>query len=133
MSMRQKAAKILSSILVTVMLSLLVLPLGRSYARAESAINVSVSPQKLSIGQGDILKIDIVADNMPQITSFGPIVLGFNTSVAEYISFEQGSNLKNFIFTETSDDGLITISAVDQYAQDVDSDEYFAAVIDVIR
>ncbi len=126
MSMRQKAAKILSSILVTVMLSLLVLPLGRSYARAESAINVSVSPQKLSIGQGDILKIDIVADNMPQITSFGPIVLGFNTSVAEYISFEQGSDLKNFIFTETSDDGLITISAVDQYAQNVDSDEYFA-------
>ena len=106
---------------------MLMLPFNGTTVRAESSVTVSASPQKTTIGQGDILKIDIVADNMPQITSFGPIVLGYDTTVAEYISFEQGSSLKNFIFTETTEDGQITISAADQYAQDNEGDEYFAS------
>lgn len=125
--MRKKAAKILSAVMASVLLMLMLLPLGSSVVRADSVITVSVSPQKTSIGRGDILKIDIVADNMPAVTSFGPIVLGYDQSVAEYINFTQGSDLKNFVFTETSGDGLVTISAVDQYAQNADTDEYFAA------
>ena len=125
--MRLKAARVISAIMMSALLMLMLLPLGPSVVRAESVVTVSVSPQKMTIGRGDILKIDIVADNMPEVTSFGPIVLGFDQSVAEYINFTQGSDLKNFVFTETSGDGLVTISAVDQYAQNADTDEYFAA------
>ena len=126
--MRQKTGKIIASILVSMMLTLLFLPFKT--AKADSVITVSATTQKTSIGQGDIVKIDVTADNMPQITSFGPIVLGFDKNVAEYISFTEGSELSNFVFTETQEDGLVTISAVDQYAQNSDNDEYDIAAFE---
>ena len=119
-----KTARAISLIILSALTALIFLPLGRADVRAEALVTVSVSPQKQTIGQGDIIKIDIVADNMPEITSFGPIVLGYDDTVAEYISFDQGADLKNFTYTESAEDGVITVSAADQYAQNSDDDEY---------
>ncbi|MBQ5422760.1 MAG: hypothetical protein IIU27_02655, partial [Clostridiales bacterium] len=119
-----KTARAISLVILSALTALIFMPLGMADVRAEALVTVSVSPQKQTIGQGDIIKIDIVADNMPEITSFGPIVLGYDDTVAEYISFDQGADLKNFTYTESAEDGVITVSAADQYAQNSDDDEY---------
>ena len=120
----RKTARAISLMILSALTALVLLPLCRADVRAEALVTVSVSPQKQTIGQGDIIKIDIVADNMPEITSFGPIVLGYDETVAEYISFDQGADLKNFTYTESAEDGVITVSAADQYAQNSEDDEY---------
>jgi len=94
---------------------------------AASSIVVSATCEVSSIAQGDIITIKVIADNMPEIVSFGPVVLGYTPGVCEYMSFTPGSELANFVFTETQDQGQVTISATDSYyqaASESESDEY---------
>ena len=82
---------------------------------AASKITLSVETDSRSAGQGNIVTVRVVADNMPGITSFGPVVLNYDAEDAEYISFSQGKDISgNFVFVETQDRGKITVSAEDQ-------------------
>ena len=82
---------------------------------AASKITLSVETDARSVGQGNIVTVRVVADNMPGITSFGPVVLEYDDKDAEYISFSQGKDISgSFVFVETHDKGKITVSAQDQ-------------------
>ena len=82
---------------------------------AASKITLSVETDARSAGQGNIVTVRVVADNMPGITSFGPVVLNYDADDAENISFSQGKDVSgSFFFVETQERGKITVSAEDQ-------------------
>ncbi|MBR5181333.1 MAG: cadherin-like beta sandwich domain-containing protein [Clostridiales bacterium] len=82
---------------------------------AASKITLSVETDARSAGQGNIVTVRVVADNMPGITSFGPVVMNYDSEDAEYISFSQGKDISgSFFFVETQEKGKITVSAEDQ-------------------
>lgn len=94
---------------------------------AVSRVTLSVETDARSAGQGDIVTVRVVADNMPGVTSFGPIVLSYEGDEAEYISFSQGKDISgNFVFIETQENGKITVSAEDQNVRksETDPNEY---------
>ena len=94
---------------------------------AASKITLSVESDTKSAGQGNIVTVRVVADSMPGITEFGPIVLSYEKDEAEYVSFSQGKDiLGHFVFVETQSKGKITVSAEDQNFRksDSDPDEY---------
>lgn len=94
---------------------------------AASKITLSVETDAHSAGQGNIVTVRVVADNMPGITSFGPVVLGYDAEDAEYVSFSQGKDVSgNFFFFETHEKGKVTVSAEDQNVRksEEDPDEY---------
>ena len=71
--------------------------------KADSEVDVSAVARQTEIGPGDILIIDVVADRMPGITDFGPILFNYDSDKADFISFEQGKDLANYVFYETKD------------------------------
>ena len=82
--------------------------------KADSEVVVSAVARQTEIGPGDILIIDVVADRMPGITDFGPILFNYDSDKADFISFEQGKDLANYVFYETKVGGELTITAMDQ-------------------
>lgn len=95
-------------------------------AFAASKITLSVETDARSVGHGDIVTVRVVADNMPGVSEFGPVVLSYEADEAEYISFSQGKDVSsNFVFVETQASGKITVSAEDQniHSGDDNSDE----------
>lgn len=94
---------------------------------AASKITLSIETDAKAAIQGNIVTVRVVADNMPGITEFGPVVLKYDENEAEYVSFSQGKDLSgNFVFVETQEKGKITVSASDQNARKSESnpDEY---------
>ena len=81
---------------------------------AEPEVVISAVTKSTDIGPGDLLIVNVVANNFPGITGFGPIVFNFDADKAEYVSFEQGKDLSNYIFTETLEDGTLTVTGMDQ-------------------
>ncbi|MBR3464211.1 MAG: cadherin-like beta sandwich domain-containing protein [Clostridiales bacterium] len=108
--------RMLSAALASFLLTVSVLVnLWAPVALAASKITLSVETDARSVGQGNIVTVRVVADNMPGITSFGPVVLEYDDKDAEYISFSQGKDISgSFVFVETHDKGKITVSAQDQ-------------------
>lgn len=82
--------------------------------KADSEVVISAVAKRTDIGPGDILIVDVVANRMPDITEFGPVVFNFDADKAEYISFEQGSALSNYVFTETQSVGALSVTGTDQ-------------------
>ncbi|MCR4688720.1 MAG: cadherin-like beta sandwich domain-containing protein [Saccharofermentans sp.] len=118
--MRKHLAKVISFAMSLILSVTCLLP---GLVRADSSMIISATCEVSNIARGDIITIKVMADNMPKIVSFGPIVLGYSSEVAEYMSFEAGSELTNFGFTETQEDGKIIISAVDTYSQPSDEED----------
>ena len=59
--------------------------------KADSEVVVSAVARQTEIGPGDILIIDVVADRMPGITDFGPILFNYDSDKADFMdanSFE---------------------------------------------
>ena len=81
---------------------------------ADSEVTVSAVTKQTEIGPGDLLIVDVVANNFPGITEFGPIVFNYDSDKAEFVSIEQGSDLSNYVFSEIRDDGSFTVTAQDQ-------------------
>lgn len=111
-----RTGRILSVPAVAFLLTLFIL-LGAwpSSVRAASKITISAETDSKNVGQGDIVTVRVVADNMPGITEFGPVILSYEADEAEYISFSQGKDISgNFFFYETQEKGKITVSAEDQ-------------------
>ena len=81
---------------------------------ADSEVVVSAITKQTEVGPGDLLIVNVVTNNFPGITEFGPIVFNYDSEMAEFVSFEQGSDLSNYVFTETRDDGTFTVTAQDQ-------------------
>ena len=97
---------------------------------ADSEVIISAITSKTDIGPGDLLSVDVVANRFPGITEFGSIEFNYDNDNAEYVSFEQGKELSNYVFTETQTDGVITVSGKDQMMtvnSEGDEDEVAAA------
>ena len=87
---------------------------GGKTAKADSEVVLSAVTKKTEVGPGDILIVDVVANNFPSISEFGPIEFSFDSDKAEYVSFEQGKDLTNYVFTETQTEGTLTVNGMDQ-------------------
>ena len=109
-------AGMMSALAASLMFTVSVLLFCSSQAvGAASKIILSAETDARSAGQGNIVTVRVVADNMPGITSFGPVVLKYDVEDAEFISFSQGKDISgNFIFVETRDQGAVTVLAEDK-------------------
>lgn len=82
--------------------------------KADSEVVLSVITKQTNIGPGDVLIVDVVANRMPGITEFGPVVFNYDSDKADYLAFDQGKELTNYVFTETQQDGAVTVTGNDQ-------------------
>ena len=108
------AAKTLSALFAFLFSAVFCLSFMTSQVNADSDVVISAVAKQTDIGPGDILIIDVVADRMPGVTEFGPVVFNFDADQAEYVSFEQGKDLANFVFYETKVGGTLSVTAMDQ-------------------
>ena len=88
--------------------------MGGRPVKADSEVVISAVTKKTDIGPGDILIVDVVANSFPNISEFGPIQFSFDADKAEYVSFEQGKDLTNYVFTETQTVGVLSVTGMDQ-------------------
>lgn len=110
-----KIARIVSGILACVLIAGICLTYQvRSKVNADSNIEISAVTKQTNIGPGDVVIIDVIASRMPGIVEFGPVIFNFDSDKADYLSIEQGSQLTNYVFTETQNDGTLTITGTDQ-------------------
>lgn len=82
--------------------------------KADSEVTISAVTKRTDVGPGDIIIVDVVANSFPDISEFGPIEFNFDADKAEYVSFEQGKDLSNYVFTETQTVGTLSVSGMDQ-------------------
>ena len=82
--------------------------------KADSEVVISAVTKRTDVGPGDIIIVDVVANCFPDISEFGPIEFNFDGDKAEYVSFEQGKDLSNYVFTETQTVGSLSVSGMDQ-------------------
>ena len=82
--------------------------------KADSEITVSLNSNASNLGPGDIVIVDVLASKMPGITEFGPIKFCYDADKAEYVSFDMGKELVNYLPTVTSLPGEITINVMDK-------------------
>ncbi len=123
-------AKILPALFAFVFASVFMLSCLGVNVRADSEVVVSAITRQNSIGPGDILIVDVVANWLPGITEFGPVEFNFDSDKADYISFEQGKDLTSYVFYETKVDGTLTVTAKDQMSSvsvDESGDEVITA------
>lgn len=111
----RSAAKVFVMVAVFVMTAVTCLAyLNTSKVNADSEVTISAVSTKTDVGPGDLLTINVVASSFPGVTEFGPIVFNFDFDKAEYVSYEQGKDLSNYLFTETQTDGVVTVTGSDQ-------------------
>ena len=115
--------KLLSALAVFVFAAAICLNSLAEPVNADSEIVISAVTRQTEVGPGDILIVDVVASRMPGITEFGPIQFFFDSDQAEYISFEQGKELTNYVFYETKVDGNLTVTGKDQMSS-ITVDDY---------
>ncbi len=82
--------------------------------KADTQVTVSAVTRSAGVGPGDILIVDVVADSMPVITEFGPILFNYDSEKAEFVALDQGKELTNYAFSETKSNGVLTVSGIDQ-------------------
>ena len=122
MRLRKAVAVVICAVIL--MCSFLgVLVVTHGTARADDLINLSVKANNTEPGVGDILQVSIIADNFPEIVSFGPMKIHFDANLAEYVSVELGSDISSFVYNVTKDESYVNISAIDQYFQETGNDE----------
>ena len=121
--------------LTAVFASLLLISFCMAYlpginVKADSQIVISAIAKQSNLGPGDLLTVSVVANRMPDIVEFGPVVLNFDKDQAMCESYEQGKDLTSFVFTETQTDSSVTVSGTDQMANigtDVSGEEITTA------
>ena len=120
-------AAIFAAVLVV---SLCLASLKAPIVNADSEIMVSLNSKSSNLGPGDIVLVDVLASKMPGITELGPIKFCFDSDKAEYVSFEMGKDLVNYLHNELQDNGEITITIMDKMMNtgtDGNSDEESSA------
>ena len=119
--MRDKLVRILSVICIaTVLFS--VMSYGQTLAAPK--VNLSLRFDRDTAGSGDLLTIECVADNMPDIKQFGPIDVKFNHSLVSYTSLDMGPRLKDFVYNTVDNEGSITVNA--SHILPVENDEDYS-------
>ena len=119
--MRDKLVRLLSAVcIVAALFSVL------SYGQTSAApkINLFLRCDRDSAGSGDLLTVQCVADNMPDIKQFGPIDVKFNHSLVTYTTLDMGPQLKDFVYNTADNEGSITLNA--SHKLPVDSDEDYS-------
>ena len=107
-------AKVIAVMLVVIFVASACLMCLTLRANADSDVVISATTRQTNVGPGDILIVDVVANRLPGVTEFGPVVFNFDSDKAEYVAFEQGEELSNYVFNETQNDGVLSIIGMDQ-------------------
>ena len=76
------AAKTLSALFAFLFSAVFCLSFMTSQVNADSEVVISAVAKQTDIGPGDILIIDVVADRMPGVTEFGPVIFNFDADQA---------------------------------------------------
>lgn len=113
---RGPLAKIVSAIFAMLFVISLCFTSITPTVKADSDILISTNASNSNLGPGDVIKVDVVASRFPGITEFGPVIFNFDSQKAEFISYDQGKELGNFLLVETQKDGAISISGTDMAA-----------------
>lgn len=93
----------------------MILPLYALPARADEQIGLRIYSSAEEVHSGDIITVIVTADNMPHITSFGPVEIDYDAESTEYISTNTSSQLTDFVYqTDTETSGKILVSAIDE-------------------
>lgn len=101
-------------LLVVMLLSLLIIPAGQVFAA--DTIVLSAECEKSVVGQGDIVRVDITADHFPDIISYGPVVVKFDSEKAEFYKLVESEALTSFMNSIALTSDTVTVTAVDQMA-----------------
>ena len=81
--MRTVIRRRICAFMVLVMtLSVIVYLMPSRDADAASLINLSVKANNTDPGAGDVVTISVYADNFPEIVSFGPMKIHFDSALA---------------------------------------------------
>ena len=106
------AVKVFISLMCSILIAALMMPM---YLRADDSVYLYLDIPDTEVNPGDIVTVNVMADSLEHITSFGPINLGFNQGKVEYLSLWQPSELAAFTYTtEVLDTGRLIVSAVDE-------------------
>lgn len=112
--MRSLRFKMIRVFLLSALLLFCALGLPAQEIFAAKVVVLSAECEKSIAGQGDLVRIDIKADNFPGVVSFGPLVVKFDPDKAEFFRLQESDVLTTFVYTSTQTDDTVTISAVDQ-------------------
>lgn len=104
--------------------SVLPSPLTRS-VYADQNVVLTLVASDYSVNPGDIVTVNVFANQLDHVTRFGPIDLRCNSDMVEFVSISQPIELANFNYTtDTSEPGHFVVSAVDEVVEsDISSGE----------
>jgi len=107
-------------LLISVISGIVLLPCiaGGQDVYADSDMVVSISASDYTVNPGDIVTINVYANQLENITRFGPIDLRFPADKAEFVSMWQPTALSSFVYTyDTDEEGHLVVSAVDEVVE----------------
>ena len=85
---------------------------------ADRNMIISLTASDYSVNPGDIVTINVFANQLDHVTRFGPIDLRFNAEKAEYVSIWQPVELSSFVYTtDDSNPGHLVVTAVDNVVE----------------
>ena len=109
--------------LITVMLVMVVMSaMPFSFAShdvfADNNMILSLTASDYSVNPGDIVTINVFANQLDHITRFGPIDLRFSSDRTEFVSIWTPTELSGYVYnTDDSESGHLRVSAVDEVVE----------------
>lgn len=86
---------------------------------ADSDMVIMISTNDYTVNPGDIVTINVYANEFENITRFGPIDLRFPADKAEFVSLRQPTELSSFVYSyDTDNAGHLIVSAVDEVVEE---------------
>ena len=121
--MRVKGRLHIAICLITVMVFMSIMSVfpstlftGNVYADRNMILTLTAS--NTSVNPGDIVTINVFANQLDHITRFGPIDLRFSSDKAEFVSVWEPTELSSFVYTtDTSNPGHLVVSAVNEVVE----------------
>jgi len=121
--MRVKGRLHIAIVLITVMVCMSIMSIFPStlFTRdvyADRNMILSLTASDTSVNPGDIVTINVFANQLDHITRFGPIDLRFSSDKAEFVSIWQPTELSSFVYTtDDSNPGHLVVSAVNEVVE----------------
>lgn len=85
---------------------------------ADHNMILSITASDYSVNPGDIVTINVFANQLDHITRFGPIDLRYGSDKAEFVSVWTPTELSSFVYTsDESNPGHLVVSAVDDVVE----------------
>ena len=92
---------------------------------ADQNVVLTLVASDYSVNPGDIVTVNVFANQLDHVTRFGPIDLRCNSDMVEFVSISQPNELSTFTYSmDNSDPGHFVVSAVDEVVEaDISSGE----------